>query len=429
MTDEISTCPSCGARVPEGADACDLCGTSVSSPSSDESEDLEPDSEDSPDTADEAADRPGQSDEASSGGDYGGSIFCNNCGWENPGDANYCSQCGSELDTRVRTGVGEGTRPVSADLPTSSSDASGEDAPPPEASSETSAMGRQIVMVVGGALLLVLGLFFATQWSQQYDWADETGEAARAPEATSGSGAGRSQRAGRGEGTSSEPTASGQGAAGAPEPSLDVLVDKLGGSVDGPVANEIDSLRAELDAAEGAEQRELKSQLVRLYTGAGTPGRAAQVQVDLADQTGSVKDRRRAADLLYKWMRQVESEGDRSRVANVARHVAEAYASVVDRRPEDLDARTRMGEAYLLTNNPMKGIEAINSVLDEDSTFVPARFQKGLALLQINRLDQALRQFEMVMDEASEEDPFYQQAQRAITVIRKETEASGSGAE
>jgi cytochrome c-type biogenesis protein CcmH/NrfG len=69
-------------------------------------------------------------------------------------------------------------------------------------------------------------------------------------------------------------------------------------------------------------------------------------------------------------------------------------------------------------------MEAINQVLEDDSTFVPARFQKGLALLQINRLDQAVTQFESVMEFASQDDPFYEQAKRAIKVIREEGQSS-----
>jgi cytochrome c-type biogenesis protein CcmH/NrfG len=88
-----------------------------------------------------------------------------------------------------------------------------------------------------------------------------------------------------------------------------------------------------------------------------------------------------------------------------------------------------MGEAYLLTNSPMRGIRAINQVLEDDSTFVPARFQKGLALLQINRIDQAVAEFEAVKRHAGRQDPFYKQAQRAIDVIRERTSSSGqSGA-
>jgi len=100
----------------------------------------------------------------------------------------------------------------------------------------------------------------------------------------------------------------------------------------------------------------------------------------------------------------------------------------VDQRPEDLDARTRMGEAYLLTNRPMRGIEAINAVLDDDSTFVPARFQKGLALLQINRLDQATAEFEQVKKIAEEGSPFTRQAEQALKIIEKQRQRSSSGA-
>ena len=162
-----------------------------------------------------------------------------------------------------------------------------------------------------------------------------------------------------------------------------------------------------------------------MYPGAGAPGQAALVQRQLADATGTVEDRRRAADLLYRWMRQVEQQQGREEVLEVARHVATAYEAVADEQPEDLDARTRMGEAYLLTSNPMKGIRAINDVLAEDSTFVPARFQKGLALLQINRLDQALQQFRRVREYSEEGQPFYKQAGRAIDVIEKQRAQTG----
>jgi tetratricopeptide (TPR) repeat protein len=123
-------------------------------------------------------------------------------------------------------------------------------------------------------------------------------------------------------------------------------------------------------------------------------------------------------------MRRVEQQKGRAEVADVARHVATAYEAVVEQRADDLDARTRMGEAYLLTNNPMKGIQTINNVLADDSTFVPARFQKGLALLQINRLDQAVEQFQTVKKYADEQDAFYQQATRAIEVIREQAGSS-----
>jgi tetratricopeptide (TPR) repeat protein len=208
---------------------------------------------------------------------------------------------------------------------------------------------------------------------------------------------------------------------------LQTLVDQTADSLTGPVAGRIDSLRTRIDQASGAEKRQLQTELVNLFIGAGHPGRAAVVQQDLAEATGSVDAQRRAADLLYRWMQKVQGQGQRQQVFQVARHAARAYETVAERRPDDLDARTRMGEAYLLTNEPMRGIKAINAVLDEDSTFVPARFQKGLALLQINRLDQATKQFEMVRQYAEDGSPFSQQAERAIKVIKEQRAQSTSG--
>ena len=417
MSDDSRSCPSCGAHVPPDAAACDLCGTPVDD--AEASADDPPPDEASTASAADPNDPP--SDEADEGG-----VYCHQCGWENPPDANYCSQCGTELQDVPATDAPAGTRPVTADLP-QGSDApeAAADEPTPEV--EQAEMGQRILMVVGTAVLLVLGLFFLTQWSQQYDWgsdsaASDDASATQQPPADGGGG-GPSRPAGSAPDAGDTPSP--QSAAAADPTDLSTLVNELGGAVEGPVADKIDSLRAAVEDAQGDRERTLKAQLADLYVGAGTPGRAALVQAEVADQSGRVEDRRRAADLLYRWMRRVEQEQGRARVADVARHVAEAYAAVVEERPQDLDARTRMGEAYLLTNNPMKGIRAINQVLEDDPSFVPARFQKGLALLQINRLDEAVSQFEKVMEAASQDDPFYQQAKRAIEVIREQSGSSG----
>lgn len=430
MSEASRSCPSCGARIPAGADQCRLCGTPVadaSRPAPDEG--ASGAGEEASSVPEEGTGGEGPSS-ARASEDEGSGVFCNQCGLENPVDANYCSRCGRALqDLSGGRGSTEG-RPVAAELPRGSGSSvdsetgAGGSETDREPDDEQAAMGTQILWTVGISLVIVLGFFFATQWSEQREWGD--GGEDRSSSAMTESGGS--------EGTGATDPSSGPGERGAggasPQPAetdLQSLVSELSPSVDGPVAETIDSLRAVEESAEGTERREVRRELVQMYVGAGAPGRAALLQSEVADETGAVDDRRRAADLLYRWMRQVEQQQGRAEVTEVARHVATAYASVVEGRGDDLDARTRMGEAYLLTNNPMKGIEAINGVLEEDSTFVPARFQKGLALLQINRLDQALEQFERVQTHADEGDPFYRQAERAIEVIRKQTSSAGGG--
>jgi ribosomal protein L40E len=426
MTDSADACPSCGARVPAGAEHCDLCGAPVAG----EEAAPQPAPDEAPEPVEEAPPDPsGLGDEEAPE-----HVFCTQCGFRNPGTANYCSRCGTELRDLSGPPSSGGTRPVTADLPRGTeaspdADASEADETPSEAdetpseADEPAAVGAQIAWMVGVGVLVVLGFFFATQWSQQYEWGADDASAAGGEGGPAAAQAG--PQAGPASGSPSGPAAA-QGGASAPDTDLRTLVEELGGPVEGAVADRIDSLRAAAENAQGDRRRQVRAELVRMYIGAGTPGRAALLQRQLAEETGTVDARRRAADLLYRWMRQVEQQGDRARVADVAGHVAAAYQAVADQRPEDLDARTRMGEAYLLTNNPMKGIRAINDVLAEDSTFVPARFQKGLALLQINRLDQAIEQFRRVREYADPQQPFYKQAERAIEIIEKRR-ASAAG--
>jgi len=367
----------------------------------------------------------------------GPSVFCNQCGWENPPGARYCSRCGETLQD-LSDASSPGTRRVAADLPTgaTSADVGPTDTTPsadteaaPEdreaknrEADEQAAVGRQIMLVVGGALAVVLGLFFVTQWSARHEWTDDTAPNAPAAQAETGGGGATSGSPG-GEGPVSAP---GQGGGRTEPTDLRDLIDQTADPVEGATAGQIDSLETQIERASGAERQQLQTELVNLYIGSGHPGRAAVVQEKLAEASGAVEAQRRAADLLYRWMQKVQGQGDRKQVFQVARHAAQAYEAVVEERPDDLDARTRMGETYLLTNEPMRGIEAINAVLDDDSTFVPARFQKGLALLQINRLDQAVRQFEMVQQHAEAESPFFRQADRALKAIKEQRRQSSS---
>jgi len=398
-------------------------------------------SADAPDNASEKSTEPDQTpateeheaSDAEEEEDEAPPVFCNQCGWENPSGAQYCSRCGESLQD-LSGASPTGTRRVKADLP--SSPASDEDDEEGTSSSSTEksdregddeqiTMGKQIAFVLGGALVVVLGLFFVTQWSNQYEWSDDASSPSQSAQAGAGGSGPSSARSSDGQ---RPMDGSGSEEQGSAPTDLQSLLDQTADSL-GAIAGKIDSLQARIEQASGVEKREMKAKLVNLYIGAGHPDRAAVVQKELASATGRVDAQRRAADLLYRWMQKLERRGQRQQVFQVARHAAEAYETVSEQRPNDLDARTRMGESYLLTNEPMQGIKTINAVLDEDSTFVPARFQKGLALLQINRLEQARNQFEMVKQYAENDAPFYQQAERALKVIDKRQRSAPTGGE
>jgi len=436
-TDAPHPCPSCGAHVPADADRCDLCGAPIDDASSSEADAAqEPDPQESSGSGSDAApsshDAPSPHESSEEAG-----VFCNECGWENPADANFCSQCGTELQDLSRLSRSpEGTRPVTADLPRapespgSSAPSSPSETTPSDAEedAEQQTMGRQITLYIGGAALIVVALFFVTLWSQSQNWGSTGSSTPNGPQASSQSapdagpaaqGGGAVQGGGPGAGPASR--------RGSLTTDLRQLASETGSEIPTGLSERVDSLQRVIQNASGTPRQNARGELVNLYVGAGQTGRAAVLQQRIAEASDSLAAWRRAGDLLYRWMQEFQQQGQRRQAFPVAQAAATAYEAVAERTPDDLRARTRMGESYLLTNSPMKGIETINQVLAEDSTFVPARFQKGLAFLQISRFEQAIAEFERVKQFSSEGEPYYRQADRAIQIIRERTRSSSSG--
>lgn len=435
------SCPSCGARVADDADRCDLCGESLAQAEAGAPE-PEPsaDSENAESSSKVVSREAGAEPEPDEGALSTQSVYCNQCGWENPAGSNFCSQCGTELQDAAGEVEGvptpeSGTRPVAANLPgPSTSDASTDPSTDPsDAPSEASEdgeyqlMSQQVLLVVGSAVLALVALFFVTVWSQSQTWGNASEETASTAPAQDGTPA----SPGTG-GPTGGPTG-GAASFGGATPDLATLVSQNDTELPPDLAERTDSLEAQLPQATGAEERRLQEQLVNLYVGAGAFGRAAEVQKAMAEATQATSDWRRAGDLMYNWMEQVgqESNGRNPAIVPIGQEAVAAYEEVIEREPDNLDVRTDMATVLLRSNSPMRGVEELNRVLDEDSTFVPARFNKGIALLWIGRLEQAIEQFEQVQQIAGEDSPNYQQAEQAIQLVRdqmEESSAEGAGA-
>lgn len=428
------SCPSCGARVADDAERCDLCGESLPNEKASDSEpNTSPAAEDAPAPSeavpvesDAPSDAPSDAhrDAPASQG-----VYCNQCGWENPAGSNFCSQCGTELQNVGGEGRNSpeprsGTRPVAANLPgpsaseasTDTSDASPEDSE----DGEYQLMSQQVLLVVGSAVLALVALFFITVWSQGQTWGDAGEEAASTAPAQNGAPAS--------PGTGGP--VGGAGSFGGAAPDLATLVAQNDTELPPDLAERTDSLETQLPEATGAEKRRLQEQLVNLYVGADAFGRAAEVQKAMAEATQATSDWRRAGDLMYNWMEQVgqESDGRNPAIVPIGQEAVAAYEEVIEREPGNLDVRTDMATVLLRSNSPMRGVEELNRVLEEDPDFVPARFNKGIALLWIGRLEQAIEQFEKVQQIAGEDSPNYQQAEQAIQLVRDQMEgSSGTG--
>lgn len=453
MASPSRSCPSCGARVPQNAERCDLCGYEMPA-----NPDTAPDDPDSPTSSNAAGKQASTSANASSsaesssgrdsdrrsdpGGDDGSvsgskesassSVFCTECGSENPSSANFCSQCGMELHDSsgsASSGTHGRTRKVAADLPkgqptseaphdreSTDSEGTGEE-------EERQMMSQQLMLTVGTAIIVLIALFFVTLWSQNQSWSSEA--STNGDPSTQSAGESGGSAAGPGSGAAAGPSAAQFGGQ-----DIATLIAENGTEMSSSVAAQADSIEGQLPNVEGDVKRTLQEQLVNLYVGASAFGRAARLQEKMAETSQDPDDWRRTGDLFYNWMEKVgaESNGKNPAIAPIGRRAIAAYEEVLKENPSDHDVRTDMATVLLRSNDPMRGVEELNRVLEEDSTFVPARFNKGIALLWIGRYQQAIDQFEAVQELTGEDSGQYQQAGEAIKLVREEMNANESPA-
>lgn len=402
MASEIP-CPSCGARIPVDAGVCDLCGYALS----DASDASSPGNDDDPSTDEPLASENGVS-------------YCTECGSAFGPTDKFCSECGAPRHQKgedASTGspddstdrpAQEGTRPVAAELPKGAAAQSPSDADAPESDEDggldESAVNRKLGWLVGGAVAVIALLFVGTLLSER--GGDPL--ARTAAERNAGDNIGMESNEG--------------GPANVANVSVDALVGRYSDEPSEELTAEIEELRAEMESEDGIMAQSLHQEIINLYIGSGELGRAAQEQKRLAESVDSPDAWRRTGDLLYSWMEQLGQQGAGEAIPQVAPHVVEAYEAVLDQEPDNLDVRTDMATALLQTQSPMRGVDEINRVLDEDPDHFQARFNKGIMQLYIGRVDEAVAEFEEVKRIVGEGSPYYERADRAITLAREEEE-------
>ena len=359
MSDDATICPACGARLAPGAASCDLCGHDLSQPvPTDEADAAMPDAGSTGDGAGEAA--PG--------------LFCTTCGARNHVGSKFCAQCGARLTgvlapTLAASSVRTPAAPVAADPAPVSPDAA-----------------KRMAVLIGAALLLVVGLYLATVASKQ--------QGAPAP-------AFRSSADLAAGGVSQTPAAP--------------------ASTDAPLsdadAERVQDLESRAAGASGDEQARLRRELANLLYGLGQTVRAAEVEEALAAQENTAEAWRRVGDRLYEAM-QNTPEADRGPVAT---RVVAAYDRVLALDDTDLEARTRLGWAaqYDATGDPMRAIAETNTVLQRDSLNLGANYNRGWFLARIGRVEPAIAQFRKVQALAGADSPLGREAQSIIETLQQ----------
>ena len=396
MSKTYSTCVECGARLVEGAAQCNLCGWPVETTDALPAEPEAPASSAALPSEAATTAEPEASTSSSEGAVSAqpadrparpAGVYCNQCGWKNPPGARFCSQCGAPLQVLEAPLPADG-RPVSppARVAPGGAPARPEEAPEvaasPEAASqeagptEHQAISRQVGIIVGAGLLLVVALFLVKVVSKTWE-----------------------------ANTPAQPA----------QQALPSAVGPEDAPLPAQLADQVAAIEAEMTQLDGAARAARQRDLIPLFFSAGRLDRAALEQRKIAETTGAVDDWKRAGDLFYDWMNTVP-EGQRK--AQVAAQAIEAYQTVLAETPDNLDVRTDMATAYLSSGNPMLGVTEVKRVLEANPDHLRARFNYGLMLSWINRPEQAIEQFEHVKTLVDETADEYQKADEAIRTIR-----------
>lgn len=388
----LPVCPDCGARLAEDAEICDLCGLPIGEDAISVAESHPSEAFESEDIV--ASETPVVEAEAAGHRSIAGDrpatpsgVYCNECGWRNPMGARFCSMCGTRIQD-VTAAPEMPVHPSPRHKPSAAQRAAPFD--PPEttvvtgladteaADTERKAVTRQVGIIVGAGVLLVVVLFLITAISKNQP-APESAAAVITPP---------------------------------PIPPIDT-----GTATPLPpqLAEQTAALETEIEQLEGVAKLAKQRELANLFIGGGRLDRAALVQQQIAEVQNTPEEWKRAGDLFYDWMSTLQDQAK----PPVAQQAIAAYQRVLDAEPDNHDVRTDMATAYLSSNNPMQGVQEIKRVLEADPDHLHARFNYGIMLALIGRRDQAAEQFETVKTLVGPESSYYQQAEEAIRSLQQ----------
>ena len=300
---------------------------------------------------------------------------CNQCGWKNPPGARFCSQCGSALQ------VPSAGRTKAPSMPPAGSGN-------PEPGGADSSISRHVALVIGLAVLVVVALYLVTVVSKQ-----------RIP---------------------AEASASTEAPADVRSASVIDAHEAI--PVDPNFAPVADSLSRVAGDTEGEGSLEARRKLSDYLLEVGRVDRAAIEQRRVATDSGTLADWSRAADLFFDWMELTEGEEK----TDIALLTIDALKNVLEKDPENIDARAKLGWAYQFDpSHPMEAIQQTNKALEQDPDHLMANYNRAVFLTRINRLDEATAQFERVKGLSEEGSLYFRRAEAWLESIRSSRTQDG----
>ncbi|MGI4875127.1 MAG: tetratricopeptide repeat protein [Janthinobacterium lividum] len=247
--------------------------------------------------------------------------------------------------------------------------------------------GMHQLLLLTGALALAGGLYALPKGivKPKSSKAELSKDAARSANRDGGTPAGTMQKAEESSGPRPAATgtvADGEGNTTAAAPHT---------QVDAEHRRELNSLLAKYNAiTDPAGRRSAATTLAARYTTAQRYDSAGYYLATVATGQPSEKAWQQAADAYFQAYSFASSTERKKMLGGKA---MELYDKVLAANPNNLDAKTNLGMAYMSSDNPVRGVTLLREVLAQDPKNEKVLYDLGILAMQSNQLDKAAERF------------------------------------
>ncbi len=147
-------------------------------------------------------------------------------------------------------------------------------------------------------------------------------------------------------------------------------------------------------ATDAATRRQVATALATTYQAVQRFDSAGYYLATVAEAQPSEKGWQKAADAYFEAYSFASSEERKKMLGEKAR---ELYDKVLAVNPNNLDAKTNLGMAYMSSDNPVKGISLMREVLAQDPKNEKVLYNLGVLAIQSNQLDKAAERFSQLV--------------------------------
>ena len=144
-------------------------------------------------------------------------------------------------------------------------------------------------------------------------------------------------------------------------------------------------------ATDATRQIALATQLARTYENVQRFDSAGYYYEQIAERKPGPQATQQAADAYFQAYSFAATTERQQLLGGKAR---ELYTKVLEKEPDNLDAKTNLGMAYMASDNPVKGITLLREVLATDPRNEKALYNLGILAVQSNQFDKAVKRFE-----------------------------------